>query len=237
MSKRVVDAILAIALSGAAWGANTDDDPLHWCRNGAFTEEGSDFALYRVKGAQTVFLRDRYSFDARCPDPAIAECRQPEVLAPKSIVLVNKIVDGFVCAYSKGDAGFLPLASVEKLAVQPTRSPSLAAWKGRWGTPDLSIVMTVAGDSLQAVGTAYWPGKAYTQQADGPSRHEGRFKLSARPNGNQIEFADSDRTCVVQATLFGDALILHDNAQCGGANIRFSAVLTRAKTPRKTHFP
>jgi hypothetical protein len=232
MSKRVAGVILAAVLSGAAWGA--DDDPQHWCRNGAFSEEGNDFALYRLKDASTVFLRDPYSFNPHCPNPAIAECRENKVLALNSVVIANKVVDGFICAFSGNDAGFLPLSAVEKLPAQPSRSPALSAWAGRWGTPDESVTITVTGNVLQASGKAYWPGKNYTPPASGgPSRHDGSFKLSARPQGNQIEFADNDRICVLQATLFGDALILHDNAGCGGMNVRFSGVLYRAKPPRR----
>ena len=215
---------------GLAHAAEDSSDGEGWCRNGLFSEEGHDFAFYRVTADSSHLLMDRYSGDTRCPNAAVADCRWREVVRRGDVVLANKTAGRFICAFLHNDAGFLPLSDVERSTRQPTKHPRPSAWAGRWGTEDMNISISVRGNRLHAIGEAYWPGKDYSPPPDGgPSRHEGEFEIDAVPSGNSADFVDADDDCAVHAVLFATLLIVSDNSQCGGMNVRFEGVLSPYK--------
>jgi hypothetical protein len=49
----------------------------------------------------------------------------------------------------------------------------------------------------------------------------------ARPQGNELILVEED--CRVALKLVGDFLIVSDNSQCGGANVRFNGVYRRGR--------
>jgi hypothetical protein len=183
----------------------------------------------RVAVEKTQFLMDRWSGNMHCPNAAIPKCRWPGDLHKGQVVVANKSVDGFICAYRNGDAGWLPLSDVEKTKNQPSTNPPLTAWVGTWGDEDMGIRISQSGDHLRAIGTAYWPAKRYVQGRDGRyARHEGRFEIDATPTGNVTEFMHKAEICSVHAILLGSGLLVSDNGNCGGMNVRFSGVLPQA---------
>ena len=211
-------AFTACTASAQAW------DDKAWCRNGNFAEDGADFALYRVVAAETNLLNDQ-SWGQSCPDPRSNSCYSKTNAKRGDILLTSKSYKGFVCAYSDGNAGWIALGDVEKLAQQPPVHPPIEAWVGEWRRGDDSINFTRKGDGLHAAGVAYWPANA---SAPGASAvHFGDFELDAVPADNLAVFAGD--TCTVHARLFGDYLIVKDNSACGGVNVRFQGIFTRSK--------
>jgi hypothetical protein len=237
MSKYYIRALTIVSIFlwiGTAHAADPSMyDDTYWCRNGLFTTEGKDFALYRVTADKTKFLMDRWSGNAHCPDAAIPECRWPWDLQKGQVVIANKSIDGFVCAYRDGHAGWLPLSDIEKTENQPSANPPLSAWIGTWGGEDTKIRISRNGDHLHVIGTSYWPAKRYVQGRDGPyARHSGSFQIDSVPMGDVAEFTDSAGICSVHAILLGTSLLVSDNGNCGGMNVRFSGVLPRASAPK-----
>jgi hypothetical protein len=214
-----------MAFAAFAASAQAFDDKA-WCGAGNFAQDDADLALYRVVAARTNLLYDE-GRGPSCPDPAGKLCHSKADARRGDILLTSKSYKGFVCAYLDGNAGWIALGDVEKPAQQPAAHPPIAAWLGEWQHGDDSIVFTRKGDGLHAAGMAYWPANAGAPGAS--AIHFGDFELDAVPMDRIAVFAND--TCTVQASLFGDYLIVNDNAGCGGANIRFQGVFVRAKKP------
>ena len=62
--------------------------------------------------------------------------------------------------------------------------------------------------------------------ADWPSTHLGEIEASATPKGATITLRDD--ICHMDVHWLGDALVVSDNAECGGMNVRFNGVYQRA---------
>jgi hypothetical protein len=219
--RRTVLSVVAFAAFAAS--AQAFDDKA-WCGASNFAQDDAGLALYRVVAARTNLLNDQ-GWGPGCPDPASKLCHSKVDAKRGDVLLTSKSYKGFVCAYLGGDAGWIALGDVEKLAQQPAAHPPIAAWLGEWQHGDDSIRFTRQGDGIHAAGVAYWPVNASASGAV----HFGDFELDAVPTDSAAVFAGD--TCTVQANLFGDYLIVKDNAGCGGVNVRFQGVFTRAKKP------
>jgi len=200
---------------------NVNGNPVNWCRNGLFPADEADFKLAKVNdtlGARTHFLSD----DDNCPS-ADAKCKLKSYLIPGNQVLISRQYGSWVCSWyqpRKGSetVGWLP---VESLSVyeHPAR-PSLEKWVGLWKYYDQTLNVKRGGkaDSLMVKGDATWRGL-------GDNVHVGSVAATARPQGNELILMEED--CRVALKLVGDFLVVSDNSQCGGANVRFNGVYRR----------
>ena len=73
---------------------------------------------------------------------------------------------------------------------------------------------------MRVRGNAFWHGL-------GDDVHEGEIAASAAPQGDHVVFVEED--CTVRATLAGRYLIVADNENCGGMNVRLDGGYTREK--------
>jgi hypothetical protein len=223
MSLRRLLALIAPAL---CLGAAPPDDFDPMCRNGLFPSE-PPFALAKVNDVnkRAVFHEDMDG----CPWKG-ADCGSRAYAVPGDTVIVSKVHDGFACAFypSKGGgtAGWVPSL---QLSLLPTDTrPDPARWLGRWsseGNPRL--VFSRKTGALHVSGEAWWPGPPGTH--DWPTTHEGGIDGSVAIVGNTGHYGEDENLCEVRFSLLGDYLMAGDNGNCGGANVRFSAVYTRAK--------
>src|SRR5262249_25202139 len=111
---------------------------------------------------------------------------------------------------------------------QPSEpAPPLAAWVGIWRFYDDRIVLKQAGDSVEAAGEAYWPGKSIMPA------NEGGFGGAAKPSGNRLHFGDDPQGCAVDLSLAGPFLVAADNKECGGHNVSFTGIYTRRGNPAR----
>ncbi len=53
----------------------------------------------------------------------------------------------------------------------------------------------------------------------------GQVEAQATPRGSQVDFIED--SCTVHAQLLGDVLVVSDNSECGGMNVRFDGVYRR----------
>jgi hypothetical protein len=110
--------------------------------------------------------------------------------------------------------------------------PPLVEWVGTWwplkakherGTDRLVIEKTVVTDTLRVHGNAYW----YGAIVDGhPVTHFGGVDGESKPQGNYLRIQELDKAgnpdgCKVEMRLIGQYLMVADNSQCGGMNVRF----------------
>jgi hypothetical protein len=105
----------------------------------------------------------------------------------------------------------------------------MRAWAGVWsnGTDRLNVT-TNADGTLSGQGNAYWPGPPGTNVAP-LARHFGGITARAAPVGQRLELNQS--ACQVTAWLLNEVLLVKDNGQCGGVNVRFDGVYKKQASP------
>ena len=161
------------------------------------------------------------------PNPESCPSLQKAYLVPGDVVLAGSVVHGFRCAYygtAKGDiaAGFLPANLLE-----PARNDGdldSAFLSGTWTMLGQNpITFTAAGEkAVQATGMASWQGRPGVV-------HSGSFSARARLQGDSAEFRDSavGGTCEIKIRRRGPYLLVSDNNQCGGMNVRFQGIYVK----------
>ena len=223
-------ALLLLALCCLQAGASAQDeggDPANWCRNGAFTRDGSEFRTARVSGAKG--SRVYFSGDEEgCPG-ASAKCRQKAYIVPGDEVLTSRTFGDWVCAWfqpARGSetVGWLP---ADRLNVsEPSARPTLAFWLGAWGFRGNSLRLSRGrgAGALRVEGDATWVG------VNPGNVHVGDVSGEAAPAGNVLSVGGGDEyDCRLTLRLVGPYLVAADNKQCGGANVTFDGVYRRRK--------
>ncbi len=218
--------LLAVCIPALCLGAAPSEqfDPM--CRNGLFASE-PPFALADVNASSQ---RAMFHDDADgCPWQG-GNCDTRNYVVPGDTVIVSKIRDGYACAFypSKGGgtAGWVPSIQLD-LRPLDTSSDS-ERWLGEWsseGNPRLRFTSELG--KLRIAGIAYWPGPPATH--DWPSTHEGQIDGTVEIAGNTGRYGEDEDLCEVRFWMLDDYLLAGDNGNCGGANVSFSAVYTRAK--------
>ena len=191
------------------------------CRTGLFTHQES-FAQAQVTSQRAFFYEDAEG----CP--LSGECRSSSYVIRGDEVVIGRRIGDFVCAFypneGGGTAGWLKIGS---LSIHPLdATPPLARWRGNW-TDDASADVTIAmKDGHPYIsGEAFWP--ARPEENDWISIHIGEVNGALVISGHRATYED-DNLCELELTLLGDFLLIEDNRRCGGANVTFSGVYTRA---------
>lgn len=217
MKLRLLATLAALALPVAA---QAQDDPM--CRNGLFARE-APFTLARVNVDRNVYFHE--DMDG-CPS-AGQQCVTSSYLVGGDEVIVSKMREGFACAYYEpsGTAGWIRLDRIELVPTEGNPEPE--AWTGAWhGLGDNTLTITHAGRTrLQVEGMAFWPSREPTPRY---SVHVGEISGRIEHIGNRGRYDDVD-LCEVNFTLLGHYLLAGDNGKCGGANVSFTGVYTRAE--------
>ncbi len=225
MNKLLLLLLLALCVAPCALAQDTaSGNPAHFCRNGAFPGDGGDFRTARVvgaKGSRAYFHGD----EEGCPG---AKCRTKAYVIPGDEVVVSRSFGDWLCAWyqpPKGSetVGWIP---AHQLSVAETlKRPSPAAWLGTWEfySQTLNIKRDAKTGMLRVEGEAFWKGL-------GDNIHTGAVNGEARPEGNLLVIEDD--ICRATLRLVGDSLVVSDNSDCGGMNVRFDGVYRRKLTRR-----
>ncbi|MDX8443308.1 hypothetical protein [Mesorhizobium australafricanum] len=180
--------------------------------------------LAQIKPSKGTDLREA---EAPCPD-ANNRCKPEIHLKKNELVLTTGRVNGpYVCVYVAGsylDQG----GYVKQTDIAPRPPLPLKAWKGKWREPFGSwIRLSVEGAALKAEGEAFYP-SAHPSKKDFPGGpHMGDMPPGpSTPRNNVAVFANPDdhdpEGCRVIVALDKATLIVSDNGNCGGMNVRFS---------------
>ncbi|MEL7691776.1 hypothetical protein [Citromicrobium bathyomarinum] len=218
LRRMIVAGLIAVLFGPVA--AQAEDTT---CRNGLFAD-GEGFRQARVTAKRAFFYEDTDG----CPTADACRTRS-YVIAGDILVVDGRQGGGFVCAFYPNDgggtAGWLRM---EDLAVLPPDAhPSPQAWLGDWtsnGNPEVTIGEKYG--RLSIVGEAYWPDRP--EELDWPTIHIGEVAGALDIAGAHAGYAD-DNLCELELTLLADFLVISDNRQCGGVNVTFSGVYTRAE--------
>lgn len=201
-------------------------NPENWCRNGLFPGDGKDFKAARVvaeRGARVYFYGD----DEQCPKVGAAKCRLKSYLIAGDEVIVSRAFGDWLCAWFQPKRGGETVGwlRAESLSVaEPDSKPPPARWVGEWEYDIQSLKIGASGGgALRVEGQAFWRGL-------GDNIHTGEVAGTARPSGNELVLEDD--ICRVTLKLVGEYLVAHDNANCGGVNVRFDGVYRRKQARR-----
>ena len=214
-------AVLGLAFASLASAACAEDtgNPPDWCRNGAFALSQDNIRLARVGKKPALILEDSGQKKG-CPQAGAKCALGGDAAKPGTEVLINAALPGFSCAYvpsRDGDGGWISNADIAVEQPQPSASPPISAWLGKWKYGDTEIDVARKGSQLALSGSA--------TSADG---NEGDIDSKVTPRANELHITDN-APCEVWMTLVGSYLVVKDNQQCGGMNVSFTGVYTRAK--------
>ena len=183
--------------------------------------------LFKIKpgaGQQRVYL---YKEARRCPGDQPCVSRQKAYLVDGNIVFAGPPSQSFRCAYygtPKGKiiAGFIPDDNLtpEKEATELSADFLV----GTWRFEDDSIEIKAAGEGkVEADGNAVYQTST--------TENDGAFSATAAvPASGDVVFKDGegDAACEVKLHRRGPYLVASDNSQCGGMNVRFNGIYTKA---------
>jgi hypothetical protein len=166
--------------------------------------------------------------------PDRGECEKGSPVLPEQPVEVIFVRGDWTCVDVTGTGGsggeWVQSGKLSPLVSDP--EPRLAAWVGTWwpfgvkrgpGSNHLVIEKTPTNDTLRVHGNAYW----YGPIVDGhPVTHFGGVDGESKPQGNYLRIQELDKGgnpvgCNVAMRLVGQYLVVADNSQCGGMNVRF----------------
>lgn len=216
--------LLATLLPVSAFAAGIAGDGA--CRNGAFPSEQSRFALRRAAVHVAKQVQTGRIDHPRQGEPA---CRQRSYVVNGDTVVTGRDLGRYRCAFFPnkvgGSAGWVDRSKLQAL---PVVVPSLQDWAGNWKDGDNGLRITVQGGQLHVEGDAYWPSANPTPEQRPYGPNMGQVEARAAPHGADVEFVED--TCKVRVHSLGEVLIVADNSECGGMNVRFNGVYRRAGT-------
>jgi hypothetical protein len=183
-------------------------------------------AIQPGPGRQRVYLLSQRKL---CVESQPCAARQKSYLVAGDIVFASAPADGFRCVYygtARGHivAGFVPVANLVPVAEDRQLSAEFVA--GTWMYEGDSIV-------IKAAGPARVSGEGHAIYQTRQTINEGDFTADASINPGQSELVfkdgDGETACIVTLHRRGPYLVVADNNNCGGMNVRFDGIYTRAK--------
>ncbi|MEJ5065829.1 hypothetical protein WH279_20360 [Erwinia sp. MYb375] len=199
------------------------------CRNGYFPSYQGEYHQAEISAdAGNVHF---YDDDNGCPEKG-ASCARKAYLVPGNQVLVAQTKPGWSCVWyfaKKRDfTSWIPTASLTTL---PTRAVKPEDWLGLWLPVEGSDAITLSrsGEKLHVSGTANWHGgiNSYGEQVV----HIGEIDDDATVDGNRLTFGKPDSQnyeCGGEMLLINGNLVVRDNSNCGGMNVRFDSVYRKS---------
>lgn len=185
------------------------------------------FVVKPRSGEERAYLYKRTQL---CPKEKPCGSRQKAYLVSGDVVFAGPPNRGFRCAYygsSNGKivAGFIPIENLEALVEDNGMSIDFVI--GTWKYESDSIEIKAA-----SAGQVSGDGQAYYQTAE--TENEGGFSAQAPLAAGQKELVfkegNDETSCVVKLHRRGPYLVASDNNYCGGLNVRFDGIYTKART-------
>jgi hypothetical protein len=214
-----------LSLSSAA---QTSDAEM--CRNGLFPREQDSLQIAKVAGTPPERLYFSDDHDG-CPGKG-AQCRKKAYVLPGDELLLGKVSGDWTCAWYQGKAretvGWVPN---KNLVIQPPEASGID-WLGTWKAYNHPGYINIASKDgvVYVQANTRWTG---AKLPDGSRvEHLGDMAGELRIDKHRARFGGAwdaaGWECAAQFTRVGRFLVVHDNAQCGGVNVRFDGVYTRA---------
>jgi hypothetical protein len=201
--------------------ANASDNPPNWCRNGAFPAMAQDYRLGTV-ARSAAMLSD---FKETCPSLDKAKCDVDKMVKAGTAVAVSKQRGDFSCVFDPSDqsAGWM---STKDVTIATAGTIKAADWVGTWSDGTNRIVIKRTTKGLKVSGNAQWLGN--TLDNGEQVVHTGDLDFTANPEKDRLRLLVKDASdCAAELIHIGKYLVVRDNGNCGGANVRFDGVYGR----------
>jgi hypothetical protein len=185
------------------------------------------FVVTTNAGEERAYL---YKQTRPCPKDKPCGSRQKAHLVNGNVVFAGPPNRGFRCAYygsshGKIVAGFVPIENLKPMVED--NGISIDFVTGTWNYESDSIKIKAA-----AAGQVSGDGQASYQTAE--TVNEGSLSAQAPLAAGQKELVfkegDDESSCVVKLHRRGPYLVASDNGNCGGLNVSFDGIYTRATT-------
>jgi len=234
--RRILRILPLAALLGAGpptFPALADEQPKveQECLSYDSAYENAPLFLVRTSaGVERAYL---YKQTQLCPKDKPCASRQKAYLVSGNVVFAGPPNRGFRCAYygsshGKIVAGFIPIENLQPMVEDSGLSVDFVT--GTWNYENDSIKIKAA-----AAGQVSGDGQATYQTAE--TVNEGSFSAQAQLAAGQKELVfkegDDESSCVVKLHRRGPYLVASDNGNCGGLNVSFGGIYTRATTKTK----
>lgn len=177
------------------------------CREGLFTD-GVEVHSALITAEKASFWDD---VTPSCPE-AGESCRRKAYLVRGDAVLTTVPRGAWTCAWYPGakapTVGWVRTADL-------LAAPDVV---GTWIYHDTEVTVAIGATGITVKGLALWHGlgdNVHLGEIDGPLSWDGRA------------LRYDDGACVVTFTPVGRWLSAHDNANCGGMNVRFDGIYQR----------
>ena len=201
------------------------------CRNGHFPASEGGFSQAQVAPGEA---GRSHFFDDGEGCPQAEGCRRKSYLVEGDQVLVAQRDGAWSCVWyfgAKRDGSrrdFVGWMASADLRPLPRRQPDPEDWLGDWHADDNRLQISQGNeDALEVSGDAVWYGgiNSYGDQVV----HVGSLGGAGVPQGERLEIreGEDEYSCHVRLHLVGTALVVADNGNCGGLNVRFNGVYRR----------
>ena len=184
------------------------------------------FAIKPAAGQQRVYM---YKATRLCSNDKPCASRQKSFLVSGDVVFAGPPDKGFRCAYygsAKGKiiAGFVPVENLESFTEDDALSLDFIS--GDWNYEDDSIdIKPGSGNQVSADGQAYYK----TDLTVNEGSLSATAILTAGQKSLTFKEGNDETSCVVVLHRRGPYLVASDNGNCGGLNVSFSGIYTKAR--------
>ena len=239
MIRRIAGALALVV--GLAMAAPALAGPPDCLWNDMF--DAPNVAAAKVAGpdARTYFIKNGAESNGACPSSGEA-CREKSFLVRGDAIFVEMGEGPFVCATFKSPKGIETrgLLMLSSLDVSPATTPDRNAFVGVWRRDrEAAIELKPKGpNGLQVIGSATWgafdPGRVKRGAVN-----IGSIEAISTPRGNVVAVGEKydgvkppsetrdSYDCRARLRLFGPYLVVDDNSNCGGNNVRFNGIYIR----------
>lgn len=227
MNRILVRSLFVLAAFSASMLAQGTGNPEHWCREGLFTHEDIDFGVgfVKVPRGRTFFFKDD---PESCPTGK--NCRTRAYIVNGETLITGRKLNGFVCSWYTSPKGGVKVGWLNEADIE---FPNLLfdgsdnSWVGEWRYHSnvIRIERTKTNGEFRITGDATWKGM-------GDNVHIGELNGSVKLVDGKIEYSDGASEFDCRATLdlaYTGYLLVKDNANCGGMNVRFSGIYRKVK--------
>ena len=223
---RLILSLSFVLLTTSTKAVTTDED---MCRNGLFPSLLKDSRLAVVTGDAKSRLYFFEDMDG-CPSRG-AECQSKSYVVPGDELIVGKQRGDWSCVWY-ADKSRETVGWVRNRQLQYEVVNAQPDWQGKWKQYAYPGYISIANKEghYYVLGNTKWIGAPLADgsrvehfgELDGELKVEKNFAYS----GSTALDSNDEYACRAEYARLGRFLIVHDNSQCGGLNVRFDGVYT-----------
>lgn len=216
-----------VFLATLAKAATTDED---MCRNGLFPSllKHARLAIFAGEAKSRLYFFDDME---GCPSRG-AECQSKSYAVPQDELIVGKQHGDWSCVWYSGKT-HETVGWVLNRQLQFVEVNEHPDWIGKWTQYAYPGYISIARktEHYYVLGNTKWIGAQLADgtrvehlgELDGALKVETNFAYS----GSATSDSNDKYACGAEYVRLGRFLIVHDNSQCGGMNVRFDGVYQR----------